>query len=386
MKICFLYYSIFTLGGIQSCLTILSNYLVSKGYDVTIICSNRKQPVDRDIYGLDERVNIIFINEINVIKKLAHRLLEKIVNFVDKSNYLKNNEKILEFLCYSYCGKNLEKIIKENKFDIVISCGSYFNMLLSLLNIGDVKKIGWQHHCYERYFSNKYYKQEKLLKKMFTNLNKYMVLIDDDKKKIKTINGYESTRIYNPTRFIQENKSNLENKKFLSVGRLAKDKGFDILIKNFKEFNNKNKEWTLDIYGEGPEKENLLQMINNLELTQYVKIHNKTNEIKKVYREASIYCLTSRYEGLPMVILEAMETGLPVIAYNLPCICEVIRDKEGIIVPIGDDETYINSMLELANNKQKRQEISENAIKRAKDFYIEQIGPRWEKIFQDLMK
>ena len=126
-------------------------------------------------------------------------------------------------------------------------------------------------------------------------------------------------------------------------------------------------------------------MVKELELTQYVKIHQKTNNIKNIYQESSIYCMSSREEGMPMVILEAMESGLPIISYNLPCISEIIRDGEGIVVPIGDDRAYINGMLELANSKQKRIEISKRAINRAKDFYIERIGLEWEKLFKDLL-
>lgn len=381
MKICFLYNSVFTLGGIQTCITTLANYLIEKKYEVSIICTDSKTPINRNTYGLDKGIEIIFVKKPNIIKKVINKILKFFYKFKRK----KYNEKILEFYYYFLYGKEIEKIINKNKFDIIISSDSHHNVLLSLLNINFGKKIAWQHHCYDRYFNLHYYNKDELIKKMFSNLDRYIVLIDDDKEKLKKFKGYDSTRIYNPTRFRQEVKSNLQNKKFIAVGRLNNLKGFDILIKNFKEFNKQNKEWTLDIYGEGVERENLIKLVKDLELTEYVKINHKAENIKQVYQEASIYCMSSRLEGFGMVVLEAMESGLPVISYNLPCIKEIIRDNEGVIVPYGADSEYVNAMLDLANNKQKRQEISKKAIERAKDFYIEQIGPQWEKVFNNLM-
>lgn len=389
MKICFLYESVFTLGGVQRCITILSNYLVNKGYDISVICTNTKVPLNRETYGLDEKVKVIFTKKQNTFRKVINRCLQLIRKLNYRTRILKKHTKILDYVYYYYYGKYVQKIVDEEKFDILIGCGEYAK-LTSLIDREGMKKIGWQHSTYDLYFNSKnklFWNEDASIDKMIKILDKYIVLTLDDKIKIKELKNIDSQAIYNPVSFNQEEKSKLENKKFLALGRLNKVKGFDILINNFKEFNKINKEWTLDIAGDGPERENLEKQVKDLKLEKYVNLLHRKDNVKEIYKQASIYCMTSRREGFPLVILEAMESGLPIIAYDMPCMREIfVNNNEGIIIENRDNEKYVQKMLELANNKDKREEIAGNAIKRAKNFSIENIGKQWEELFKELLE
>lgn len=389
MKICFLYESVFTLGGVQRCITILSNYLVNKGYDISVICTNTKVPLNRETYGLDEKVKVIFTKKQNIFRKVINRCLQLIRKLNYRTRILKKHTKILDYVYYYYYGKYVQKIVDKEKFDIIIGCGEYAK-LTSLLDREGMKKIGWQHSTYDLYFNSKnklFWNEDASIDKMFKILDKYIVLTLDDKTKIKKLKNIDSQAIYNPVSFNQEEKSKLENKKFLALGRLNKVKGFDILINNFKEFNKINKEWTLDIVGDGPERENLEKQVKDLNLEKYVNILHRKNNVKEIYRQASIYCMASHKEGFPLVVLEAIESGLPIISYDMPCIREIfINGNEGIIIENRDDKKYVDAMIELANSKAKRKEIADNAINRAKDFSIENIGKQWEEIFKELLE
>lgn len=383
MNICFVYYSIFSLGGIQRCITELSNYLVKKGYNVSIICTNKKTHVNRKIYELDEKVDVRILKNDPLWKKIIRKIILKINNM----SGILNNEKILNWI-YSIYNKEIEDIVRKENFDVVIGCGAYHIASVSLLKNVSCKKIGWQHSNYEGYFDTKnanFYNQDKIIKEIFEKLDKYIVLTDVDKEKLKVDEKNKIIRIYNPVGIHQEQKSELKSKRFLALGRLSKEKGFDILINNFYEFNKKNSEWTLDIYGDGPEREKLEKQVNDLKLGNYVRIMHRTNDVKEIYRDASIYCMTSFIEGLPMVILEAMESGLPIIAYTLPCIEEILaNNSEGKIIEGRNDRKYIETMLELAENKQEREEIARNAINRVKEFSIENIGKQWEDFLYNI--
>ena len=387
MKICFLYESVFTLGGIQRCITILSNYLANKGYNVSVICTNTSVPLNRKTYGLDEKVKVIFTKKQNIFRKVINRCLQSIRKLNYRTKILKNNTKIIDYIYYYYFGKYVQKIVDKEKFDILIGCGEYAK-LTSLINNDSVKKIGWQHHTYDTYFNLKnrfFYNENASIDEMFENLDEYVVLTLQDKEDLKKLKNIDSQVIYNSIGFKQKEKSKLENKKFLALGRLDKVKGFDVLINNFKEFNKINKEWTLDIAGDGPERENLEKQVQNLQLEEYVNIFHRKENVKEMYKQASIYCMTSHKEGWGLVTLEAMESGLPVIAYDMPCMKEIfINNNEGIIIENRDNEKYVQEMLELANSKDKREKIASNAIKRAKDFSIENIGKQWEELFKEL--
>lgn len=384
IKVCFLYESVFTLGGIQACITSIANYLAEKQkYDITILCTNTKVLEKREIYGLKDNIKVKFISKRSLIKKVIYKVSKKILDFNRNTGFFKNNLKVLTKLYYLGYGKDLEKIINNEQFDFVISCGTYFNVVLSLLKCEKkVKKIGWQHSSNELYFNTEgrnYWNQEIIVKEMFRKLDKYIVLTKYDRNELLA-KGYEATTIYNPLRFEQKEKSLLNNKKFIAVGRLNKIKGFDRLIRNFKQFTKLNKDWKLEIFGEGEERNNLIELINELKLDKYVSIRHKTNRINEEYINASIYCMTSQGEGFPMVILEAMESGLPIIAYKLPCLEEIMNNDEGILVNQDDDEGFIRAMLKLTDKEENRKYFSQNAIKRAKEFSIDIIGKQWEEL------
>ncbi len=389
MKICFLYESVFTLGGVQRCITILSNYLVNKGYDISVICTNTKVPLNRETYGLDEKVKVIFIKKQNIFRKIINRCLQLIRKLNYRTGILKKHTKILDYVHYYYYGKYIQKIVDKEKFDIIIGCGEYAK-LTALMSSEGMKKIGWQHSTYDAYFNSKnkfFWNEDASIGKMFKILDKYIVLTLDDKIKLKKLKNLDSQTIYNPICFKQEEKSKLENKKFLALGRFNKVKGFDSLINNFKEFNKINKEWTLDIAGDGPERKKLEKQVKDLKLEKYVNLLHRKNNVKETYKQASIYCMTSHKEGFPLVVLEAIESGLPVIAYDIPCIQEIfVNGNEGIIIENRDDKKYVQAMMELANNKSKREKIANRAVQRAKDFRIENIGKQWENLFNEIME
>ena len=381
MKICFIYYSIFSLGGIQRCITDLSNYLVNNGYEIYVICTDSNIKIDRKMYGLSEKVKVILLKR----PSLWDRFKKKIAKGISKFFKIFDKEKALAWI-YSIYNKQISKIIEKEKINIVIGCSSFHSVAVALLKNKGIKKIGWQHNCYERLFNTKnkdFYNKSNIVNKMFRNLDKYVVLTNDDKEKLKKYKYDDKIiRIYNPVGIIQEQKSNLEQKKFLAIGRLCKAKGFDALINNFKEFNKYNKEWKLDIVGEGEERKKLEQLIKKLELKDYVRILHRTNDVKSLYKEASIYCMTSYVEGLPLVILEAMESGLPIIVYELPFVNEIFISKnQGIIIKNRDNGKYVKAMLELAKNKEKREKIAKNEIERIKDFNMRTIGMQWEDLF-----
>ena len=134
----------------------------------------------------------------------------------------------------------IEDYINQEKFDCIIGVSSYYSALVSLLKLNyNPKRIGWQHSTTERYFNLKgkfLWHQDAIVKNMFLNLNEYIVLTDIDKKELKKLYNVEVTRIYNPCSFKTNEKSKLNSKVFLAVGRLDKVKGFDKLIEAFYYF------------------------------------------------------------------------------------------------------------------------------------------------------
>lgn len=383
MKICFIYNSIFTLGGIQRCITNLSNYLINNGYDVTVLCCDDNIKIDKSMYNLDERINIIFVRK-PFMKRLINIYRKPFIYLNNKFGLFKNNLFILKKLYYPYY-YNIKKYIEVENYDIVISSATYFNSLLSFLDIGDKIKIGWQHSSYYFYFENDGYKNKNaVVKEMFNNLDNYVVLIDDDKNKIEKNLGYNTTRIYNALEYFPKSNGKFKYKKFIAAGRLNNEKRFDLLIKNFSEFSKINAEWKLEIYGDGPERNTLQKLIDDLNLNDRVRLCGYCSDIMDKYLESSIYCMTSISEGFGMTVVEAMSCGLPVICYDIPAMGELINSDNGFIV--DNDNEFIDKMLLLSSDKDLYVKLSKNAKNKSKEFDIEKIGLEWINLFNTLKK
>ena len=112
----------------------------------------------------------------------------------------------------------------------------------------------------------------------------------------------------------------------------------------------------------------------------------RIDDVKKYFLESSIFVSTSRWEGFGLVITEAMECGLPVVAFDNSGPKEIINKNEvnGILVPNHDIEIFAEKLFELINNEKKRKSISYNAILRAKDFNVKNIIKEWNNLFEEM--
>ena len=161
------------------------------------------------------------------------------------------------------------------------------------------------------------------------------------------------------------------------MGRFSpKHKGFDLLIEAFALFAKKNQEWILDIVGEGPEKEQLAQMITENDLETRIQLHPFTNEIQTFYSSSSIYVLSSRWEGMPLVLVEAMSHGLPIIASDIPTCQEVLGDF-GLFFKNGDIQELAQRLGDATHLDWQKK--SDEAIAIAQRFDVNQIAEQWKQ-------
>lgn len=333
MKIAFVMPTPFDLGGEQRVTSIISNLLVEEGNEVSIICTNAKVKEDRSIYNLNPNVKILYVNEKNK-KENYIALFYKILSQINKrTRIFKNNINILEKVYINReinTIKFLLQVINENNYDFVIGVGAKYSLLLTFLKSKISSKIiGWQHSSYEAYFQTKrinYWHEDVIFKKQLRLLDKYIVLTQLDKEKIDKNFNIQSVVINNPKSFISNEISNLTKKNFLAAGRFNYVKGYDLLVQAFGIFAQRNKEWTLTIIGEGEEKDKIVRLVKQLNLENRVKIDGFTKNIKKYMLNSSVYLLTSRWEGMPMVVLEAYEMGLPVISFDIDAMKELTND------------------------------------------------------------
>ena len=186
--------------------------------------------------------------------------------------------------------------------------------------------------------------------------------------------------IYNPLTLIPGDSSIGNSKRFLTIGRFTPlHKGIDLLIKAFHLFAQKNSDWMLDIVGEGREEKKYRSLISNYHMEDRITIHPFTNHIQDFYSNAQVYVLSSRWEGMPLVLVEAMSHGLPIITSDLP-VCQEILGDYGIFFRNGD-------IVELARTLEDAthldwQKKSDEAIKIAQRFDINEIAGQWKQLLE----
>ena len=360
MKICFLVYNIFTLGGIQRVVSVLANEL-STIYDVDIICVQQGFKENRSIYNLNSSIRIIDGSKLYK-KKIISKIISKCGTYINNETGILNTNKFCHIAKQVYFPKeirvNFINYFNKENYDVIIGVEGFYSLLLGIISEElTAKLIGWQHNSYDAYFTikGKYcWNIGEMYKKYIPKLDKYIVLTDYDKNKFKEIMKIESHVIYNPKSFESKEKSDVMKKQFLAAGRFNYQKGFDLLIESFYEFSKKNNDWNLVIVGEGEQKSKIENLINKYNLQKRIKIDNATNDIKKYFLDSSVLLLPSRWEGMPMIVLESFEMGVPVISYDITAAKQLItNNKEGRIVEKFDIKEFSEVMLQLTEYEER---------------------------------
>lgn len=387
-KICIFTDNISTIGGIQRCVCMLSNELIEKGIDVDILCVNKFNE-GKLAFELSDKVNVKYANKATLINKMLFFWTRFLKNIDFKYGVFRMFPKFQEFIHvkakYSR-NKDIISKINEGNYDYVIATGGSLVLLIgSYLKKINTKVIGWQHSSCIAYFEDedKNYKyMKKLYYSIIKEMHKYITLTKEDTKWFKENMNFDCEYIYNMKTFNSDDITKLENKKFISVGRLTKEKNFNLLIDAFSIFQEKNKDWTLHIYGGGEEQEHLEQKIKDLKLTKRVFLNDFEKNIQSKYLESSVFITTSKIEGLPLVLVEAMECGLPIITTNIPVFKELVSKKNGYVIEENTPECLSKYMHKMVEDKEKMERFSLNNKKEAKQYSSESIVKEWLNILK----
>lgn len=172
----------------------------------------------------------------------------------------------------------------------------------------------------------------------------------------------------------------------LAVGRLAPEKGVDILLRAWKELGNARDGWVLRIVGGGEDETTLKALADDLEVTESVVFVGQVRDVAAEYRAASLYVMSSRWEGLPMTLLEAQHFGLPSVSTD--CMTgprEVLSCNNGILVKEDDPVDLAHGMARLMASPALRQEQGAAARENASRYAASSISRQWEEMLESLL-
>ena len=175
------------------------------------------------------------------------------------------------------------------------------------------------------------------------------------------------------------NKEKRTTKKIVAVGRLTKQKDYPTLIKAFKIVHSIFPQEKLEIYGSGEDEKNLKRLCHEQGIEKHVDFMGNSKEVLKLIANSDCFVLSSIYEGMPNVLMEAMAIGLPCISTDCPFgPRELIENRiNGFLVPVGDSEELAQSIIYVLNNKEESERIGERAKTILKTHNMEEISSQY---------
>jgi len=342
-------------GGAERVLSLMANFWAHKNYSIIVITLDNSTP----FYLLEDGIKL---EQLSLLK-----------NSVSLFSAIANNITRI---------KIIRKKLIEIDPDIVISFMTETN-IISTIGCRIINKpiIIAERISYDFLKSRVWVCLRKLV---YRFSNALIVQTRYDKEKYHRLSN---TFVINNPLNLKETilKNCKEEKNILAVGRLNRQKGFDRLIKAFSHL--EQKDWKLAIVGEGSERSNLEKLIYDLNLEDYISLPGRTETIEKWYKKSSIFVLSSRSEGFPNVLCEAMAYGCACVSFD--CITgpnEIITDKvDGYLVKDGDINALTAKMDFLINNPEERRRIGKEAMKISDRFNIDSIMSKWDKIIEKIL-
>lgn len=174
----------------------------------------------------------------------------------------------------------------------------------------------------------------------------------------------------------------------VAVGRLDKQKNFPLLIQSFVRVHEAFPNVSLEIYGEGPERAALEQIISSQKANDYIRLMGAHSDLHACIYDAALFVMSSNYEGFPNALAEAMSLGLPVVSTDFATgiAKALIGPKNGRVVPVGDETAMTDAICELLSSAELRDACSQNNIGISETYSAAAITAAWESAIKSLVK
>ncbi|MDC0509687.1 glycosyltransferase family 4 protein [Gammaproteobacteria bacterium] len=358
--------SALNMGGAQRVVSILANYWSKKGYAVKLICTHTDQI--KSFYSFNKSIDIVFLQDIPYFKK---------------SNFFNLMWKLFF----------LRKELVEANPDVIISFLTRVNVATALACIG----LKASFYLCERSWPPFRSLSRNLLwlyKILFKNVTQFIVQTETSKLWFNEKFSFSNVKLIpNPVSYpltFQDGQSLIpgniisdDKKLIIACGRLHAEKQFDLLIKAFSKVQCKFPDWRLVILGEGEEKKNLYNLILAQEANHAIYLPGATGNMSEWYERGDLFVLSSKVEGFPNALLEAMVYGLPCISFD----CDtgprdMIQDGfNGLLVNPQDYEVGLEKALDkLISDKELRVKLSKNSVLLGKKYSVDKIMKEWNKV------
>ncbi|MEO5658925.1 MAG: glycosyltransferase family 4 protein [Polaromonas sp.] len=340
-------------GGTERVSSLIANGLSRRGFDVLMVSF---QCGDKPFFELDYsiRVKSLFPN--------AGRNLLRTYQLIAR----------------------LRRLLIEERADVLIGVESMLALFTVPATIGlSVRNICWEHFHFKIDLGRRGRRFARYLAAWFCD--DVVTLTDKDKSYWQQGSQLKAAicAIPNPLPFSVRDSHipPASNRIVLAVGRLTPQKGFDLLLSTWQKVLSEEPSWRLRIVGSGEDEQKLKQLCGELGISESVGFYPATADIETHYRVAAIYCLCSRFEGFPMVVLEGIAFGIPFVSFDCDTgPAEILLGTGAQLVPNGDIDALANAVIRLIRDPQERDAISKAEKIRAEAFHPNKVVDKWVEL------
>lgn len=358
MKLLYITNGINGAGGLERVLSVKASYLADHyNYDVTILSLNDSN--NNPFYYFSNKIKMLSIvvvgNPLQYIMSYKKGIQETVTQ-VNPNIILVCDDGLKGFFVPRML-KNKIPIIYERHASIVLNTNASIkgNFIRKLMQ----SQVKW--------------------------FAKFVVLTPSN---IKEWKGNNVVSIPNPLSFEPQLGNPLNQKKVIAVGSHSHNKGYDLLLKVWKEISMQCPDWVLTIYGKIDADKQFIRFAEQLRINNSVRFYEPVADIQQKYLESSIMVLSSRSEGFGMVLIEAMAYGLPCVSFDCPSgPRDIIEDAvDGYLVPAGNISIMTSKILALIEDQELRLRMGVKASENVKRFLPETIVQQWDVLLKSIVQ
>ena len=379
MKLIYLIAGVYRSAGMERVLSLKASALRSAGHEVVIVTTEQRgqEPVFNlgEFRRIDLGINYELTSGAGFLRKAISHPFKQLRHF-----------------------RRLSATLQQEKADIVVSMFDGDAPLTWKIKDGSRKvlEVHFSHFKKLQYGRKGIWALADKWRTMMdvltaSHYDKFVVLTKEDKKYWEEDYRRFGLKnnivcIPNPRTFTPGDFPALAKKKMvLAAGRYTYQKGFDILVEAWAKIAGEFPDWELRIAGDGEDGDALRALAGKSGASGSI-ILGKDNDIKALYSQAALYAMTSRYEGLPMVLLEAQAAGLPIVSVKCKCgPLDVVRGGiDGLLVNEGDTDAFAAALKELINDEELRKNMGRAALENSERFSEPVIMQKWADLFSSL--
>lgn len=355
-------------GGAERVISVLANEM-SRENDVSVVTVHK----NKDHYVIDRRIKRIYVDKKtrkenahikNKINKLSFARIKRTIDIVKKEK----PDVVIAFLplpsLYLMVAKKYSKCV--NKTPVIIS---------------------------ERCDPNREYKNKVIAvmaKRLYRKADGFVFQTEEAKAFFADYLKCKTTIIANPINEVFLNHAVAKERKntIVSCGRLEAQKNYQLLIRSFSDISPRFPEYNLEIYGEGSQRDELLKLADSLGVGDKVCLRGRVDNIADAIYDASVFVLSSNYEGMPNALMEAMALGIPCVSTDCPVggPRALIKDGyNGLLVPVNNTKRLDDALCNIFSNQVFASKLSNNAVMSSKEFKVERIVAKWRALIRDVV-